>query len=497
MGGAPPAQAHEATAIPPGGDTGKDSRKAVLGPLPLEWTQMGGNNEDFDKNPANVVRYPWDVMDIDANETFLSSVGTAGQKITRMGRDLQKFVSPNLTELVLRSHLIRTMEGIAGMKHLEFLELYDNMVDELRELGGPTVEEEKEEGKDGEDKEREGLPGRSLKVFDISYNSIRDMEPVCFCPNLQELYIAQNKIKSIKGLKYLKHLRKVDLGANRIRVIDEEELSGLVHLEELWLGKNKIERISGLSKLTKLRRLDIQSNRLTKIENLGALVDTLEELYLAHNGIDNEGAKCESGLALPFTQLNTVDMSRNRLTDTSPFSHLTSLTDLWISGNKIETFKDVDHLQELTKLDTLYMEYNPVASEFEYRMKLKQMVPSLAQIDANQIASEGYAPVGVSGSSSDLVAKMKLMQTAAIEKAKLTEEKLRNPEAVKNDRKPDEETAEETKTETETNDGKIITDEKNVEAKPDEREAQTEAVDQISASGTNELSDIVKPEESE
>ena len=61
------------------------------------------------------------------------------------------------------------------------------MVDELRELGGPTVEEEKEEGKDGEDKEREGLPGRSLKVFDISYNSIRDMEPVCFCPNLQEL----------------------------------------------------------------------------------------------------------------------------------------------------------------------------------------------------------------------------------------------------------------------------------------------------------------------
>ena len=61
--GAPPAQAHEATAIPPGGDTGKDSRKAVLGPLPLEWTQMGGNNEDFDKNPANVVRYPWDGED--------------------------------------------------------------------------------------------------------------------------------------------------------------------------------------------------------------------------------------------------------------------------------------------------------------------------------------------------------------------------------------------------------------------------------------------------
>jgi len=56
---------------------------------------------------------------------------------------------------------------------------------------------------------------------------------------------------------------------------------------------------------------------------------------------------------------------------------------------------------------------------------------------------------------------------------------------------------EETKAETETNDGEIITDEKNAEAKPDGREAQTEAVEQTPASGTNEQNDIAKPEESE
>jgi hypothetical protein len=72
------------------------------------------------------------------------------------------------------------------------------------------------------------------------------------CTVADEVYfawldIAQNKIKSIKGLSHLKYLRKIDLGANRIRVI--EGLEGLVSLEELWLGKNKIEKIEGLDKV--------------------------------------------------------------------------------------------------------------------------------------------------------------------------------------------------------------------------------------------------------
>lgn len=46
------------------------------------------------------------------------------------------------------------------------------------------------------------------------------------------------------------NLKKIDLGANRIRVMDANELSGLVNLEELWIGKNKIEKIQGLEKVS-------------------------------------------------------------------------------------------------------------------------------------------------------------------------------------------------------------------------------------------------------
>jgi len=155
------------------------------------------------------------------------------------------------------------------------------------------------------------------------------------------------------------------------------------------------------TQLTKLRRLDIQSNRLTAIENLTTQKDTLEELYLAHNGIDDEGASQATGLAMTFSNLSVLDLSRNRLTTTQPFAHLPALDELWISGNQITTFEDVEPLKDaasagIQSLDTIYLEYNPVASEFEYRKRLKEWIPSLNQIDATMIvgiAASGTPPL--------------------------------------------------------------------------------------------------------
>ena len=210
--------------------------------------------------------------------------------------------------------------------------------------------------------------------------------------------------------------------------MDERELSGLVNLEELWLGKNKIERISGLSNLTRLRRLDVQSNRLTCVEGLESQVGTLEELYLSHNGIDDDGASSRpGGLSLPFERLNTLDMSRNRLTSARPFGHLTTLVDLWISGNDIKTFDDVEDLRGLTRLDSVYLEYNPLDKEFEYRKRLAEMVPSLTQIDANKIGGHAYRWGGIGGggfgSGGDLAERMKQMQAMAIHRAEMEGQK--------------------------------------------------------------------------
>jgi len=133
-----------------------------VGDLPLDWTQLG---------TVPKVRYPMDVADINPSDSELILVGTAGQKITHIGPDFYTFLSPDLTQLILRSHLIRKMEGLQGLTKLELLELYDNQVDTLECL----------------DAGENGAPGQTIRVLDISYNVIRDMQPVEVCPNLVEL----------------------------------------------------------------------------------------------------------------------------------------------------------------------------------------------------------------------------------------------------------------------------------------------------------------------
>jgi protein phosphatase 1 regulatory subunit 7 len=365
--------------------------------LPLDWTKLGvGADESIP------LRYPIDVAEFSTEDLDICVVGTAGRKITHMGTDFsQRYCNPDLETLVLRSHLIPHMEGLECFQKLKLLELYDNMVQELQCLD---------------------MCGPNLNVLDMSYNVIRDLSPVSVCQNLTELYIANNKLKHISGLEALVQLKKIDLGANRIRVM--EGLDGLVNLEELWLGKNKIEEIRGLECLVKLRRLDVQSNRLTRIENLNAQQEALEELYLAHNAIDDEGASCETGLAMTFPNLNVLDLSRNKLTSTQSFSHQPGLEDLWLSGNNMDTFDAVVPLKEAAEagtqhLETLYLEYNPVASEFGYRKTLAAYIPCLKQIDATLIG--GLAAHGLPGvallTAPPMEEQLRQYQAAAVERA--------------------------------------------------------------------------------
>ena len=174
------------------------------------------------------------------------------------------------------------------------------------------------------------------------------------------------------------NLEILDLGMNRIRKI--EGLENLSSLQELWLGKNKIVKIEGLDALANLKRISIQSNRLTEMGNGLAPLINLEELYLSHQGIGAiEGL---DGLR----KLNTIDISHNRLTSTNgiPVDDLPELEDLWLNGNKISEYAEVDRLAPLgATLHTIYLQHNPLAKDFEYRKRVKAtFAEALMYIDA-------------------------------------------------------------------------------------------------------------------
>ncbi|GMH79428.1 hypothetical protein TrLO_g3606 [Triparma laevis f. longispina] len=377
--------------------------------LPLDWTRIGQECED----EKDAVRLPIDVVEEDAfdpTDDHLAIIGTSGKKVTKIGG----LGAPLKFKIIcLRSHLIEKMEGLEGHSEtLEELELYDNQVGALEQL--------------------EHMP--KLTNLDISFNAIRNMASVSNCKLLTTLYIANNKLTSIEGLEELTQLKTLDVGANRLRSM--KGIGGLVNLEHLWMGKNKITEISDLQNLKKLRRLDIQSNRLTKVENLENQIDCLEELYLASNGIDDEGLAPETGVLLNFQKLNVLDFSKNQIAKLSHFSHLTSLDELWIAENDVSFFSEVEALTP-NNLDCVYLEHNPIAKDHDYRKKLKNLLPSLTQIDANAVGQEGRGMVGGGFSNNGSVAGygmaamtdeqrvkvMRILQQQALQKAKVEAEK--------------------------------------------------------------------------
>ena len=385
--------------------------------------------------PIDRIVSPSDATDVVVGMDSLYYVGTSGLKVTYLGGLAS--LSETLTELCLRSNLIRRLEGIESLSRLVNIELADNAI---RKMGPMNLSET--------------CP--QLTNLDLSYNRIRRIENIRGLTCLTHLYVANNKLTTIgmeEGLGSLPcSLKRLDLGYNRIRHMENLPPS----LEELWLGKNKITMIKGLSHMDgSLRILDVQSNRLvslvrgppqtteeeeeeqekeekeekdektTKAEEgvvvmekkkkeeeeeeeeeeekeeeeeeeeevarmdeeegmVGLMLpclSNLEELYLSHQGIESM-----EGL-IYLTSLHTLDLSSNKIIELKGMETLKKLEECWMNDNQIATFDSV--AGQLVPLDatlrTVYLERCPVSKEFLYRKTLGEMLPSLIQIDASRI----------------------------------------------------------------------------------------------------------------
>ena len=53
-----------------------------------------------------------------------------------------------------------------------------------------------------------------------------------------------------------------------------------------------------------------------------------------------------------------------------------------MNDNQISSFEDVEYLKPLANIKTIYLEHNPIAKEYDYRIRLGKILPSLTQIDA-------------------------------------------------------------------------------------------------------------------
>ena len=147
----------------------------------------------------------------------------------------------------------------------------------------------------------------------------------------------------------------------------------------------------------KTSSVDLQSNRLRALGNALSSLTRLEELYLSHNAITSlvEGATSDAASSTtetrtlclgPLATLHTIDLSSNRLTSLDGFEGCAGLRELWVASNIVADYEAVSVAgAALPDLDCVYLEHNPVAKEWDYRSKVREIFPALGQIDATVV----------------------------------------------------------------------------------------------------------------
>lgn len=111
----------------------------------------------------------------------------------------------------------------------------------------------------------------------------KDITTLAAC---EHLGLSTNAIEKIgPGLKELKNLKRLSLGRNAIRKLEQLDIP---QLEELWISYNKIDKLSGLDKLKNLKVLYMSNNQIsnwTEIERLANQCPELQDVLFIGNPI--------------------------------------------------------------------------------------------------------------------------------------------------------------------------------------------------------------------
>lgn len=132
--------------------------------------------------------------------------------------------------------------------------------------------------------------------------------------SLRVLNLSHNSIVSIEGLKDMKYLSHLNLAGNNIKSI--EHLNANLLLEHLDLSDNAITTIPDLSSMKLLRRLHLQSNRIKTLQF------------------------CDKFLPPSLTALTLADNALTDLNEVSRLSHLVYLELFSLSGNPCCSYGD-------------------------------------------------------------------------------------------------------------------------------------------------------------
>eukprot|EP01053_Blabericola_migrator_P011425 Blabericola_migrator_1__11424@NODE_678_length_6912_cov_111_209642_g492_i0_p5_GENE_NODE_678_length_6912_cov_111_209642_g492_i0NODE_678_length_6912_cov_111_209642_g492_i0_p5_ORF_typecomplete_len142_score36_73LRR_9/PF14580_6/0_0006LRR_9/PF14580_6/6_5e22LRR_8/PF13855_6/6_7e08LRR_8/PF13855_6/5_2e10LRR_8/PF13855_6/3e02LRR_4/PF12799_7/2_7LRR_4/PF12799_7/1_6e08LRR_4/PF12799_7/0_011LRR_4/PF12799_7/2_7e02LRR_6/PF13516_6/30LRR_6/PF13516_6/29LRR_6/PF13516_6/16LRR_6/PF13516_6/1e03FTH/PF01827_27/0_011LRR_5/PF len=132
--------------------------------------------------------------------------------------------------------------------------------------------------------------------------------------------------------------------------------------------------------LPNLTAISFQANRLTEWHSdIFKSCPLLKEAYFSENQLPEPPEDI-----LQWEHLEVLDLGKNKVKSLAVISHFKHLKELWLNDNEIATLEEVDTLKNLTCLETLYLERNPVQARLGpgYRQAILTRLPHLTQLDA-------------------------------------------------------------------------------------------------------------------
>ncbi|XP_017063010.2 serine/threonine-protein kinase 11-interacting protein isoform X2 [Drosophila eugracilis] len=131
-----------------------------------------------------------------------------------------------------------------------------------------------------------GFVWNELQTADFSYNSLRSVDSALeFAQHLQHLILRHNKLTSVTAIKWLPHLKTLDLSYNCLTHLPQFHMEACKRLQVLNVSNNYVEELLDVAKLDALSSLNLSDNCLlehSQLLPLSALM-TLTVLNLQGN----------------------------------------------------------------------------------------------------------------------------------------------------------------------------------------------------------------------
>uniref|UniRef100_A0A6P4EPI0 Serine/threonine-protein kinase 11-interacting protein n=1 Tax=Drosophila rhopaloa TaxID=1041015 RepID=A0A6P4EPI0_DRORH len=114
-----------------------------------------------------------------------------------------------------------------------------------------------------------GFVWNELQTADFSYNSLRSVDTALeFAQHLQHLNLRHNKLTSVSAIKWLPHLKTLDLSYNCLTHLPQFHLEAYKRMQLLNISNNYVEELLDVAKLNSLSNLDLSDNCLLEHSQL-------------------------------------------------------------------------------------------------------------------------------------------------------------------------------------------------------------------------------------